>query len=1470
MQKKYYDYYAFVCHRSKDKPLAIAIQRKLENYSIPKKIIEENDYPSKYIRHICVDVTEFEDNNLHSNILSCLEKSDKLIVICSELSAAPVIEGTMWKEEDYIDWRRDPVNTGWIGFEILNFINMDRISANQIPFSNIDEIRKYLYDNIELLNDQAYLKNHPEINPFRNIIPVVKDGDPINRTCFHPIIKIAIDRGLLKWYVAKDWNLKTEIKARRQGERGKFIDLILAVLSPNDIEEFRRRDKIRRNLQIGFSIFFTMLLVIGIAYGIDYRMPHIANYLDYVLINELPEGIDKITNIKSSRHIDYYRITITKYNKTVKLEHVNSLGTPIEKQSISHIDSPMIAVYKCRSNWLPDICEYIDRNGIVQMTYAYTTDLKYVTFQENNFISNQVYPVSKINEYGIPDRMKIDRYELIHDENGKLIKKMYMSGVNYVYDDMGVAGERYEYDTKGRLISIHYINRDEEDIDNRGGIHGLTLEYNDLGEGVVRSYINKNYENTYSKGGYSKVKYKRERNTVTYTYTDTEGNPIINSQGYAIEKDELNKDMLPSEISYYGKDGSVAFSMEGYHKEKYKYNNKGDIIEMSFYNEKEKLIIQSGGYAIKRMEKDSNGNILKEEFLGSDNREMLLKNKACTIIRSYNKGGYLIDESYYGIGNKPIYTVEGYHGFKNEYDTKNRLISSQYYGLDDKKSYNRKGYHKIIFDYDDARGNLTKIRLYDASDNLVPYSGYWAEQKLTYNAGGQVIKLEYLDQFEKPVNIIGRYASIENKYDDIGNLIQTSYFDNEGKLSDDYYINDYNIQVGSRYFAKVIFIYDEYGNIIRTECFNTEDKPVKNYFFATKECKYDEVGHVVSEHFLDENGEIPKEYFCDIFYKYDDYGNISSKEFWGENHIPLESMTDTGKKAHRIELTGDFRGNILKSVAYDKTGSETEKVKYSYDDNGRVLTEEYFDENNKYIENSKGYSIKKCEYNSLGNETREEYYGADGKLCKVGTGFAVCVKEYDDSGSLKDTYYYDEQENPVNLIIGFSHIHEDVNEYRNTTNFEVRDKSDNLIFSYRVKYNNAQKVEERLYGPDGRLYAQPGTGVAVRKVEHDDRGNQVSEKYFSDQETPMLLFNEFFEWRAEYNDKSLETKREYYGMDGKPIMIAEGFSSVSFVYDDYGREIERDFFDDKGNKVNTGFGFSSYKVKYGDDGNIQSYNYYDKDGNECNIEGEIKKVGLNLYHGEVDMDAERSDPITGEWKSSPLAKDVLNIYRIAYTNNEGKYDLLLQPYVPLSPKYLISDYMEDIKVKYNNILLKNQLEEEYSAEIDNELYTFLSDYVNTVKEGDIDKLWDMMMMDGIQAAVNLLKNLGIIKSEDEIKNFYYNFYKDELTAFKNQLTEEYGEYTISYEVKEKIKYTKEMFDQLEKEFKKYGIINIDDIVSLKIIFTVSGNGKKDIVSNSFLYSNIVLIKTLGKWKLMTPDGFPKPSNEELRKFYGIE
>lgn len=656
-----------------------------------------------------------------------------------------------------------------------------------------------------------------------------------------------------------------------------------------------------------------------------------------------------------------------------------------------------------------------------------------------------------------------------------------------------------------------------------------------------------------------------------------------------------------------------------------------------------------------------------------------------------------------------------------------------------------------------------------------------------------------------------------------------------------------------------------------TDYYDKNDKLVTKYSFASKKCEYDKTGRKTVDRYFDAKGNEPSGYFSHIVYSYDDYGHIIGMECYGKNDTPMETRTTSGLNAHKFEITRDLRGNIIKKIVYDKTGSMVEHVCYSYDDNGREILEEYLNSSNENIMNENGYSIKKMEYNSLGNQLKEAYFDVNGELCKMSMGYASCIQKYDISGSLTDTFYYNEKGKPVNLIRGYSHIHEDFNEHRNTINCEFMDKNNETILSYKAEYNeNAQITKESLYGPDGQLYMQPDTGIAIRELGYDEMGNQTSERYYSDSGEPVLVYNEMAGWISEYDDKSLEIKRTYIGMDENPQMVSTGFAIVQFIYDEYGREIERKFFDEDGKKTNIKYGFASYTVQYDDLGNISSYKYFDKDGIETDVAGEVKKIELDLHNGDVDIFAERYNPERGEWEIGAIAKTIYNIYLIVYQDSKGEYDVMRQPYIPLSPKNYINEYIKDIKVRYKKVIGKEQGDKSF-VEAEADVQAFMDQYVEIVETGATDRLWDIFLMDWASAAIKIIEEmLGVKKSKEELKKYYYDFYDRELISFRNQLNASYGNYVISYEIRDINEYTGEILNNIINTYEQYGIKNIDGMMALNVAFTVKGEDKENLVTDSFLYPNMNLVRVSGSWKLLTPDGFPKPSTDELKKFLGIE
>lgn len=81
-----YEYFAFISYRWEDEKMAKWLQEKLEHYKLPTSLREQNPNLPTHIRPIFRDKTDLNGHTLEESLMSALESSRYLIVICSPLA----------------------------------------------------------------------------------------------------------------------------------------------------------------------------------------------------------------------------------------------------------------------------------------------------------------------------------------------------------------------------------------------------------------------------------------------------------------------------------------------------------------------------------------------------------------------------------------------------------------------------------------------------------------------------------------------------------------------------------------------------------------------------------------------------------------------------------------------------------------------------------------------------------------------------------------------------------------------------------------------------------------------------------------------------------------------------------------------------------------------------------------------------------------------------------------------------------------------------------------------------------------------------------------------------------------------------------------------------------------------------------------------------------------------------------------
>lgn len=117
-QEQSNEYFAFISYKREDAEWALWLQRKLENYHLPSKIIKEHPELPKKVQEtsqirprLFRDITELGGGTLPQEIEQALDNSEYLIVICSQKSA----------------------ESEWVDKEVQGFVNKGKINKI-IPF----------------------------------------------------------------------------------------------------------------------------------------------------------------------------------------------------------------------------------------------------------------------------------------------------------------------------------------------------------------------------------------------------------------------------------------------------------------------------------------------------------------------------------------------------------------------------------------------------------------------------------------------------------------------------------------------------------------------------------------------------------------------------------------------------------------------------------------------------------------------------------------------------------------------------------------------------------------------------------------------------------------------------------------------------------------------------------------------------------------------------------------------------------------------------------------------------------------------------------------------------------------------------------------------------------------------------------------------------------------------------------------
>ncbi len=961
-----YKYYAFISYKREDAHYAKWLQKKLQNYRLPvslqktinKERIRLNDQSGtpKRLSPIFRDQSDLVPGILDQSLHNAVAESKYLIVICSR---------NAFRNPTYLD------------LEIRSFLETGH---------RVDQI-------IPLIIDEDC--PHPELE------------------CFPPELqKLNREYGLL------GVNFKDSPEKTAAGRRNDAFLKIVAHMLGVQMPEVKNLDKLRRRRNLLLSSAAGLMALIALVWGLRYYdqhyRPHIAYYRDYVVQNNVAQGIYPLTEAETSRIPQHYRFT-TVDDLVRTVEYRNSAGSLVDPEPTVLNEGAARIEYTYQGRE-PETATYYSYMGELLVCHNFWDSGTRISFSRASGSSAASFASAGGSGFSLEKTM-ISKY-LQTMEDGRISLRLFAQGDHYTPTHNG--------DT------MSMSNAFLEDIQPEERIYGYLLTYDDLGRIAHLTYV--------SDAQGSPNGTQDGINTVTYQYDDATGilvlesnfdiygNPAPNSEGWASRQILLDDRGYPVSEVYLDAFGDPTITADGYAALYYEYD--GTFRVLKGYLDENMAPTTVDGCAVERCTRDDTGLIVgysywdaqgepalntslgcygwKQEYasdtdftkiwLDADGNPMpgLSSVQTRTFYETADDGQrlYVVQTGYLGENGEPVtdgpaYTRDVFdeHIYRYYETTHHRADGSLICGED--------GIARKVMEHSPL-GDMEAIVTYDEEGRQLERTEYH------YNHQGYLVKITSCIGSD-PANTSG--AAVERSED--GSILSHRILDAQGALTE----NAYGIAITQ-------YGYDPQGRLCSITYLNKDGLPVYVDGCVHLETEYDAWGNILVETNwglrLDSSSScryVPVNSLSDGYarreYDYDDQGNktgmwlYSANEQGGLSPVVVDSLGIAG-----MSVEYDDRGNPTLICYYGAQGdtfvpansevSGIARMEASYDQNNNCICEAFFgtDGENYYPIVPEDYGYSRLEY----------FYNADGSF----SGGLMVVEE---PGSPREEYRFDQDGN---------------------------------------------------------------------------------------------------------------------------------------------------------------------------------------------------------------------------------------------------------------------------------------------------------------------------------------------------------------------------------------------------------------------------------------------------------------------------
>ncbi len=560
---------------------------------------------------------------------------------------------------------------------------------------------------------------------------------------------------------------------------------------------------------------------------------------------------------------------------------------------------------------------------------------------------------------------------------------------------------------------------------------------------------------------------------------------------------------------------------------------------------------------------DDNYRLSELQYIGSDlndNMSVIANEAGIATVKFEYSDNDMISVSYYADPDMNI-AASGYNGAHKEriiYDGNHNIESIYFVDESGSNIYDNNGVHNYQYVQNSNNNMIVKETFFGIDGSPVYHKTDGCTSK-EYDVTGKTFNIIYNDRQRLSLENLALSPQLPAKVNDneiadmnpVPENIDTDNIDTDSPSASEA-ANTID-SLTSRYVT-ISHVLDNSGTVIKVVYLGTDGKSILNeYHYAERRYTYDKNKNIINETYYDSNGNIT---FCDkgyaaVEYQYNEIG----AKIW-EGYLDAQG---------ELTVPGDYGYAAMKTAYYS-----TDSGDYYY------IEESFYNRDNKPIVDHQG-------------------------------GYSYVMKLYDSQHRLIETYYLDQERNPVlHKERGYALCEYDYygmnisrEQYFDSSQKPVL-RLDTGYAMWEAEYDERGNQTVRRYkGTDGELTLRLNHGFAIMEIEYDERGNQTACHYKgTDNELVLRTDLGCAIWEAEYDERGNQTEVRYKGTDGEPILRSDyGYAVWEAEYDERGNQTEANYKGTDGELIlRSDYGYAVWEAEYDERGNQTKVRYEGTDG----------------------------------------------------------------------------------------------------------------------------------------------------------------------------------------------------------------------------------------------------------------------------------